>query len=169
MAKTRKDATFNRGITDPEQLGAVGELFTVRLQRAENLLSRTTNKAWTRHRLRAGTVGVLSQIVQYPGISQNEIVKRTTFDKSAITLIVHSLEKLGWAERRTSADDRRRQALYATEAGNGALREIVDRVKQIETRMLARVPPRILDQLQDLLDQVHASCLAAQFGEVIEI
>ncbi len=81
------------------QLGPVGELFTVRLQRAEYLLSRETSKAWTGHRLRTGTIGVLSQIAQVPGISQNELSKRTTYDKSAINAIVNSLEELGWAER----------------------------------------------------------------------
>ena len=163
MAKIPKNATFNSVITEPEELGVIGELFTVRLQRAALLLSRAAAEAWAGHHLRAGTIGVLSQIVLYPGISQNEIAKRTILDKSAINLIVNGLEKLGWAERRRSVDDRRRQALYATDDGTSALLEIVNRIRQIETRMLAKVPPSVLDQLPDLLDQVHASCLAANF------
>ena len=169
MAKIRKNATFDSVITKPEELGVIGDLFTVRLQRADRLLGRAVTKAWAGRRLRAGTIGVLSQIVEYPGISQNEIVKRTILDKSAINLIVNGLEKLGWAERRKSVDDRRRQALHATEDGTSALLEIVDRIRQIETRMLAKVSPAVLDQLRDLLDQVHASCLAAYFEEAIEI
>lgn len=143
------------------QLGPVGELFTVRLQRAEYLLSRAISKAWGDHPLRTGTIGVLSQIAQDPGISQNELTKRTTYDKSAINAIVNRLEELGWAERRKSADDRRRHELYATEAGTDALRGIVDRVSQIETRMLVNVSPLLLEQLCELLDQVYFSCLAS--------
>lgn len=147
--------------SDQFQLGLVSALFTVRLQRAEYLLSRATAKAWADHPLRTGTIGVLSQIVQDPGISQNELSKRTTLDKSAINAIVNGLEALGWANRRKAADDRRRHELFATEAGITALQGIVDRISQIEARMLAKVPPHLLSQLCELLDQVHLSCLAA--------
>lgn len=160
MQKKIEDDIFDRAVHVPDEWGLVGELFTVRLQRAEYLLSQATTKAWADTRLRTGTIGVLSQIVKYPGISQNEIVKRTTFDKSAITLIVNNLERLGWAERRRSETDRRSQSLHATETGASELVKIVDRIKAIETRMLARVSPKVLDELRHLLDEVSASCLA---------
>jgi hypothetical protein len=42
-----------------------------------------------------------------------------------------------------------------------ALQGIVARIRQIEARMLANVAPHVLEQLCDMLDQVHLSCLAA--------
>jgi len=148
-------------VTEPGHLGYVSALFTVRLRRAEYLLSRATAKAWGDRPLRTGTIGVLSQIVQDPGVSQIELSRRTTFDKSAINAIINGLEELGWACRRKSADDKRRHELYATEAGMSALHGIVDRIGQIEARMLANVPLHLLEQLCELLDQVHLSCLSA--------
>jgi DNA-binding MarR family transcriptional regulator len=162
MTKKPEDDSYDRAVHVPDEWGVVGELFTVRLQRAEYLLSRATTKAWTNYKLRTGAIGVLSQIVKYPGISQNEIVKRTTFDKSAVTLIVNNLERLGWAERHTSTTDRRRQSLRATPVGERELARIIERLKAIESRMLAAISPAILEQLSNLLDQVSASCLAAE-------
>jgi DNA-binding MarR family transcriptional regulator len=148
-------------VTEPVGLGDVGGLFTVRLRRTEYLLSRAVAKAWGDRPLRTGTIGVLSQIAKDPGISQSELSRRTTFDKSAINAIINGLEQLGWANRRKAEDDRRRHELYATDAGMAALQGIVARIRQIEVRMLANVAPHVLEQLCDMLDQVHLSCLAA--------
>lgn len=146
---------------DASQLGIVGELFTVRLQRAGYLLTGATSKAWADHSLRPGTIGVLSLIASHPGISQNEIAKSTTFDKSAVSAIVDNLEDLGWAVRRPSVRDRRSNALHVTEVGRFKLQEIFDRIQDIERRMLAKVTPEVLKSLGELLDMVHASCLMA--------
>jgi DNA-binding MarR family transcriptional regulator len=140
----------------------VGGLFNVRLKRAELLLTRAVSLAWSGYNLRSGTVGVMAQIDRFPGISQNEIARRFNIDKSAMNAIVNGLEKLGWAERRTDAADRRRHALHLTAAGMAELETIVARIELIEARMLARVPPATIALLRGLLDEVHASCLAAE-------
>ena len=146
---------------DASHLGVVGELFTVRLQRAGYLLTSATSKALDDNSLRTGTIGVLSLIASHPGISQKDISQRTTFDKSAITAIVNNLELLGWAERKPSVKDRRSNTLHATEQGHARLHEIIDNIHSIEKRMLARVPAETLTKLAELLDMVHASCLSA--------
>jgi DNA-binding MarR family transcriptional regulator len=159
--KKRKAKPSDADSLDASHLGIVGELFTVRLQRAGYLLTAATSRAWDDHSLRTGTIGVLSLIASHPGISQNEIAKRTTFDKSAISAIVSNLEDLGWATRNSSARDRRSNALHVTELGQSRLQEIIDRIQGIERQMLALVPPGALQSLSELLDLVHASCLQA--------
>lgn len=154
---TKAKASNGNASLDASRLGMVGELFTVRLQRAEVLLNKATSQAWAGYTVRAGSIGVLSLIVEEPGISQIDIARRTNFDKSTITGIVNNLEKLGWAERRPSASDGRSYALHATREGKAKLRGIVDGVKQIEARMLADVPDDMIKQLSELLDLVHAS------------
>ena len=157
-----QDEPIVRGMPRADQLGVVGELFTVHLQRVEYLLSRATAQAWEGQSLRSGTIGVLSLIVKYPGIYQNEIVKRTTLDRSAVNLIVKNLEKLGWAEKQKTEGDRKRQALHATDVGAAELVAIVGRIKAIETGMLSQVSAPMIKQLRELLDLVHASCLAKE-------
>src|SRR5690242_3239006 len=90
---------------DLSRMGLINELFTVRLQRVDNLLSRAVATAWAGHDLRTGTVAALSYIAANPGAAQNDIAKRTNFDKSAVNAIVNSLEQLGWAERRAADGD----------------------------------------------------------------
>jgi DNA-binding MarR family transcriptional regulator len=159
--KKSEGPKVRKALLETEHFGAVGKLFTIRLRRAEYLLTRATSQAWSGPALRTGTIAALSQIVHSPGISQRELVDGTSFDKSAINAMVNHLEKLGWAERRSSQSDKRRNALYATDAGEAALAEMIGRIEEIESRMLAQVPPAALAQLSDLLDQLHQSCLTA--------
>lgn len=161
MAQTKKDRDAALETADLSRMGRINELFTVRLQRADNVLSRAAATAWAGHDLRTGTVAALSFIAANPGAAQNDIVKRTNFDKSAINAIVNSLERLGWAERRPSESDKRRHALFVTPAGEAALQSIIDTIKQIESRMLAEMSQKAQNQLIKLLDQLHRSCLLA--------
>lgn len=160
--KKRKAKPSDTDRLNASQLGIVGELFTVRLQRAGYLLTGATSKAWADHSLRQGTIGVLSLIESHPGISQNDIAKSTTFDKSTVSAIVDNLEDLGWAVRRPSVKDRRSNSLHVTDAGRANLQEIIDRIQGIERRMLASVPAEVLESLGELLDMVHASCLLTE-------
>lgn len=146
---------------DLDEFGSMGDLFTVRVERVNTLLVRATSKVWAVGEFRTGTIAALSLIVSHPGISQNEISKQIIIDKSAINGIVNSLEAMGWVRRQKSSVDRRRHAITATAAGEAALKDIVAQIRKVERRMLALVPHDILVQLRDLLDQVHASCIAA--------
>jgi DNA-binding MarR family transcriptional regulator len=144
-----------------DQMGEVGELFSVHLNQLDHLLRRATAEAWGNRELRTGTIGALSMIAANPGISQNDIVQNTLFDKSAVNAIVNGLEEIGWAYRRPSRTDRRRYELYATEEGQAALRRIVTRIKTIESRMLAGLTEQQRADLLGLLDRLHASITAA--------
>lgn len=141
-------------------LGAVGGLFITSLNRTEYLLNRAIAKAGVHESMRTGSIGVLSLVVSHPGIYQIEIARRTILDKSAVNLVVKHLEKLGWIYRQKIEGDRKRQALHATAIGISELDRIVAEIKSIETRLLADLPASVLDQLRQLLDRAHASCLS---------
>lgn len=143
------------------EMGQIGDLFTGHLQRVDHFLMRTTASAWAGYEFRTGAIGALSLIVANPGMSQNDIVKHTTFDKAAVNAIVNNLEELGWAERRKVPTDRRRHALHATAAGKKALKTILGRVKEIETRLLAGLSASDQELLRNLLDKAHDSCVKA--------
>lgn len=146
---------------DLVNMGSVGDLFTGHLNRANYLLSRTTEKAWAHLDLRTGTIAAMSIIIDNPGLSQKEVAARTTFDKSAINAIINRLEELGWATRYKVESDRRRHALHPTPKGKKALASLITRVRQIETRMLAGLSESEQKQLRNLLDRAHDSFLAA--------
>lgn len=142
------------------ELGSVGGLLITGLKRTEYLLNRAVAKAGVYPLLRTGGIGVLSLVVSEPGTHQVEIAKRTILDKSAVNLAVKGLEKLGWIYRQKIEGDRKRQALFATDIGVAELDRIVGDIRSIETRLLAEMPASVIDQLRQLLDQAHASCLA---------
>lgn len=157
MANRRKTPATNEKDPGLAELGLVGGLFTMRLQRVEYLFSRATRAVWGGKELRSGAIGSLSLIVANPGMSQSDIVKNTTFDKSAVNGIVNNLEELGWAERRRSESDRRRYAIFPTDKGKKAIQRIVDRINIIETRMLSFMDEDDREKLLTLLDALHDS------------
>jgi DNA-binding MarR family transcriptional regulator len=133
-------------------------IFTAHIQRVEHLLRKATAEALAGLDLRTGSIGALAIIQAHPGCAQNDIVKRTTFDKSAVNAIVNSLEQLGWAERRKTETDRRRYALFATPEGEKALRRIISEIQKIEGRLMSRMTAADQLRLRRLLEKMHESC-----------
>jgi len=67
--------------------------------------------------------GVLNVLARNPGITQQEIGQHAGVDPSTMVATLDGLEERGFAERRPHPEDRRKRAVYLTEAGQTALRE----------------------------------------------
>jgi DNA-binding MarR family transcriptional regulator len=144
------------GIRD---VGILGDLMVVQLRRVDVLLSRAFNVVTDHAELGYGTISSLALIVANPGISQNEISKCTGIDKSAVVPIIDHLERSGWAIRKKSRQDRRRNALHATPEGEARLKSLTEAVKKIEDDMLSGVSESDINMLSNLLDRIFHSCL----------
>ena len=64
---------------------------------------------------------VMNLVDAQPGVTQQELVERTSVDPSSMVAIVDGLEEAGLAERRTHPDDRRKRTVHLTARGRGAL------------------------------------------------
>ena len=82
----------------------------------------------------AGLRGLLALDPQQPG-SMGDLARELNCDRSYVTAIVDDLERVGMAERRVSAQDRRVKTIALTSAGDQALRTARD--------LLTKPPPEL--------------------------
>ena len=71
---------------------------------------------------------------------------------------VDDLESRGWAVRKRSTVDRRRHALYTTEAGEAFLTGTFERLGQVEKDVLAALSAGERKLLTELLDRIYKTC-----------
>lgn len=137
------------------QLGRLDEFIGFRLRRIQNQLSRDFAAATADRAMRSGLFSSLSIVAANPGISQNELSRAVGLDKSITVQIVDELEKRALAERQRSPTDRRRHALYATDAGLAYLDELFDILAETEDAVLHQLTRAELALLRELLDRMY--------------
>lgn len=140
-------------------IGRIENLITSQLRRVDILLMRAFHEATEEANLKDGVISSLALIASNPGISQNDISRQIGMDKSAIVMIVDTLEELGWAVRVRHKEDRRRHALHATPEGIAHLDKLIDAVEAIEADMLAMVSAEDLETLRAILGRIYLSCI----------
>ena len=91
-----------------------------------------------------------------PGIAQIELGTHLGIDKASIVALLDRLEKSGMLARRRSTRDRRRQGIYLTERGAGALDALLAGVRALERRMASRFSRSEFAQLLSLLQRLYA-------------
>nr|WP_281392458.1 MarR family transcriptional regulator [Sphingobium jiangsuense] len=105
--------------------------------------------------MRSGLFSSLAIIAANPGISQNELSGAVGLDKSITVQIVDELEKRQLAVRKRSQTDRRRHALFATDAGQTYLDELFDIMARTEDIVLHQLSRAELGLLRELLDRMY--------------
>ncbi len=136
-------------------LGRLGNFVGFRLRRVQNQLSRNFTAVTTELGLRQGLFSSLAIVAANPGISQSELSREVGLDKSVTVTMVDEMEKFGWAERRRSPEDRRRHALYVTDAGAAKLDELFALMEQTEAEVLHALTPAEMALLSELLDRMY--------------
>lgn len=144
----------------PVDIGVMAEILGYRLRRVHAHLSQRSAAALAQRQLKPGELSALSIISATPGISQVALARELGVDKAAIVTIIDDLERWGWAVRRQSADDRRRNSMQATAKGEKALAELIAIVKANETKVTGVLAPAELARLFALLDRIYGACRA---------
>ncbi len=140
------------------KLGRLGDFVGFRLRRIQNQLSREFAQVTARHQLRMGQFSALAIISANPGLSQITLAREVGLDKSMAVATIDELEGRGWAERRRSANDRRRYALYTTQAGEAWLSEMFQALELVEHDVLETLGEADRTTLNAILDRVYESC-----------
>jgi DNA-binding MarR family transcriptional regulator len=146
------------------RLGRLGDAIGFRLRRVQNQLSRDFSQAISGRGLRSGLFSSLGVISANPGISQSELSQEVGLDKSVTVTIVDELESRGWAVRERSPQDRRRHALFITEAGEANLAELFDLVEETERTVLGQLTTEERRLLSELLDRMYAAFFRDEEG-----
>ncbi|MPY60895.1 MarR family transcriptional regulator [Streptomyces spongiae] len=104
--------------------------------------------------LRLRHYALLRFLATAEGALQRELSSRLGYDPSAIVGLVDDLEKLGFAERRPSPDDRRSRIVVLTEDGRAFLRDTVEAGLRVTNTLLQALDPAERDTLHTLLHKV---------------
>ena len=110
--------------------------------------------------LRLRHYAVLRFLATSEGVLQRELSARLGYDPSAIVGLVDDLEKLGFAERRPSPDDRRSRIVVLTEDGGTFLRDTDEAGLRVTNELLGPLDTTEKDALHALLLRIAEDGLA---------
>ena len=142
------------------ELGVLNNFIGFRIRRIQNHLSRAFSERIADKEVRPGLFSALALIAANPGLSQTTLAREIGFDKATVVALLDALEKLQWAERRRSPDDRRRHSLYITPKGEKALANLCDIAEANEAAIHAVLSDAEQKQLFALLDKLYAVCFS---------
>jgi DNA-binding MarR family transcriptional regulator len=104
--------------------------------------------------LRLRHYALLRFLATSEGALQRELSTSLGYDPSAIVGLVDDLEKLGFAERRPSPDDRRSRIVVLTAEGRAFLRDTDEAGLRVTNELLQPLDPTERDVLHSLLRRV---------------
>jgi DNA-binding MarR family transcriptional regulator len=106
--------------------------------------------------IHARDLGVLLVIDRFEPASQQQVADRLGVDRTTMVAIIDALEAKGIIARRPDAQDRRRNMVELTPAGQDLLRQATTASDAAEAELLAPLAPEEGEQLRDLLVRVLA-------------
>jgi len=139
-------------------LGLLSQLLGFRFRRIQNHLSRGLVAMPGFEASKPGELSVLAMLQANPGLSQIELSDEVGLDKAMIVALIDELERLGYARRERAPEDRRRNLLFITEAGDAALARWMEIARENERRVREAMTPEEFDLLSELLDRVYDQC-----------
>jgi DNA-binding MarR family transcriptional regulator len=98
--------------------------------------------------------GILSVLERLPGASQKEICQELDIDRSTIADVCSRLEKNLLVTRFAAEQDRRRNVLHLTHAGELELNRMRPLVKKVQLRLTKKLTAAEHAQLRELLNKL---------------
>src|SRR6056297_724506 len=105
----------------------------------------------------SGTHFFLHLIAQHPGITQNELSRKTDIDKATAAKGLARLEQQGYLQRIPDSEDGRVRRLYLNDAGRAIMPAIQATLRRVTEVCSADLSAEELHQLFRLLDRVEAA------------
>ena len=149
---------------DGVEFGLLGESIGPGVRLLRNLLSSRIVVAFEPFGLRSGTFSTMALISANPGCSQSDIAKHIGTDKSIVVAIVDDLEQRGFAERKRSTQDRRRNALTLTAEGEALMQQMHKLGQAVEKPIRAKLSRQEIAQLISLTQRAVDAMLEDEQG-----
>lgn len=99
----------------------------------------------------------LQFFVRHPGCTQRDLVAHSGRDKAQITRLIRPLLESGLLRAEVDPADRRSQRLFVSEAGQAAHAVLQKARREVLARSLNGLDAAELQQLQGLLQRLHAN------------
>jgi DNA-binding MarR family transcriptional regulator len=136
-------------------LGGLDGIVGFHIRLAHGAVYRHFNETFAALGLTQKQVSALWLVNDEPGVSQIELGRRLRMDRATTMTIVNRLQDRDFMRRERSTSDRRKQALYVTDAGAAALREAKEAVEEHEGWLKGRFTPQETEKLVELLARIH--------------
>lgn len=139
----------------PEELGGLDGILGFHIRLAHGAVYRHFTETFAELDLTQKQVSALWLVSEFPGISQIELGGRLHMDRATTMTIVNRLQDRDYMRRERSATDARKQALFVTEAGEGALNQAKRCIGEHEAWLKARFNPGEIEKLVEMLARIH--------------
>ena len=124
------------------------------LKHAQLQMAELTAKALTPYGIDGRELGVLLVLADHEPASQQQAAQRLGIDRTTMVALLDTLEAKGLVSRHPHADDRRRNVVELTDAGQDTLRRATRASDDAEREFLAPLSPRAAQQLRDSLQTI---------------
>jgi DNA-binding MarR family transcriptional regulator len=98
---------------------------------------------------------ILAQLVSHGDSTVAELHRALAHKRSTLTSILDRLVARGLAVREVSEQDRRTFVVRLTRRGKSVAAEVYARLEALEARVLAETPPRTIERLLAVLEEVE--------------
>ncbi|MET0233783.1 MAG: MarR family transcriptional regulator [Kibdelosporangium sp.] len=134
----------------PELSGRLGYL----LKHAQLQMTELLTKALAPYGIDGRELGVLLVLAGREPASQQQAAQRLGIDRTTMVAMLDTLEGKGLVSRHPDADDRRRNVVELTEAGQSTLRQATEASDAAEREFLAPLSPQIAQHLRNSLQTI---------------
>lgn len=138
----------------PVHDSVLGTLLGYRLRRAYLRVQPVAQRVLNENDLPVNGFACLSVIVDNSGIAQTTLAEALQIEASNVVVILDGLEKRGLISRAKVPTDRRRHALYASNAGRKLRDSMAVKLKEVEDAILARLEPDRQEWMMSALKQL---------------
>jgi DNA-binding MarR family transcriptional regulator len=138
-------------------LGPLRNFIAFHLRLAQDASFRSFAQHAGPRRWGPGNFAAMMVIRQNPGITQVELGRAISRDKSTVTPLIQELQRRGLVSRRRSSSDRRSITLELTRAGEAALDGLLIHARAHNRRLdtiLGKQKAAFLEQLRKIADEL---------------
>ncbi|CAM2839265.1 MarR family winged helix-turn-helix transcriptional regulator [Mycobacterium intermedium] len=114
----------------------------------------TVNDAVSGHGVSTAQIGVLRQLLNYPGLSGAELARRLLISPQGVQLAITALERRGLVERRQDPQHKRILRTYLTDEGRSVVTTVISDAVAAHEKVFGVLSAEEQQTLRDLLGRV---------------
>lgn len=141
--------------SEDDDFGELNDIVGFHIRLAHGAVYRHFTETFIDLDLTQKQVSALWLVDDHPGISQIEVGQRLRMDRATTMTIVNRLQDRDYLRRERSTTDARKQALFLTPGGRGALDQAKRAIREHEDWLKDRFSAEEIDKLVEMLTRIH--------------